>query len=85
MEVGWGSPTKSPAALSLLAVPCTTPWAHREYQLFCYDRVALPTTATAKQREGKPDHGPQPKISAKYKNQAPHLSSVYKNTVYTQS
>ena len=30
MEAGWGSPTKTPAALSPLAVTSTTPWAHKE-------------------------------------------------------
>lgn len=68
MEAGQGSPTKTPAALSPLAVPSTTPWAHREYQLFCRDRVALPTTAAAKEREGKPGYGLQPKIDTVYKN-----------------
>lgn len=85
MEAGRGSPTKTPAALSPLAVPSTTPWAHREYQLFCCERVALPTTAAAKEREGKPGYGPQPKIDTIYKNQATHLGLVYKNIVYTQS
>lgn len=68
MEAGQGSPTKTPAALSPLAVPSTTPWAHREYQLFCSDQVALPTTAAAKEREGKPGYGLQPKIDTVYKN-----------------
>lgn len=85
MEAGQGSPTKTPAALSLLAVPSTTPWAHREYQLFCCDRVAQPTTAATKEREGKPGYGPQPKIDTIYKNQATFLGLVYKNIVYTQS
>lgn len=87
MEAGWGSPTKTPAALSLWAVPSTTPWAHREYQLFCWDLVALPTTAAAKEGEGKPGYGQQPKIDTIYiyKNQATHLVLVYKNIVYTQS
>lgn len=66
MEVGWGSPTKTPAALSPSAVPSSTPWPHREY-LFCCDRAALPTTAAAKEREGKPGYGQQPKIDTIYK------------------
>lgn len=57
MEADWGSPTKTPTAMSPLAVPSTTPWAHREYQLFCCDLVALPTTAAAKEREGRPGYG----------------------------
>lgn len=64
MEAAWGSPTKTPTALSPLAVPSTTPWAYREYQLFCCDLVALPTTAAAKEREGRPG---QPKIDTIFK------------------
>lgn len=84
MEAGWGSPTKSPAALNPLAVPSATPWEHKEYQLFCCDRVALPTTAAAKEREGKPGCSQQPKIDTTYKNQVTHLGLVYKNIVYAQ-
>lgn len=85
MVACWGSPTKTPTALSPLAVPSTTPWERKEYQLFCCDREALPTTAAAKEREGKPGYGHQPKIDTTYKNQAAHLGLVYKNIVFAQA
>lgn len=82
IEEGWGSPTKTSTSLSPLAVPSTTPWAYKEYQLFCWDLVALPTTAAAKERPG---YDQKPKIDTIFKNQATHLGLVCKNTVYTQS
>lgn len=85
MEAGWGSPTKTPTSPSPLAVPSTTPWAYREYQLFCCNLVALPTTAAAKEREGRPGYDQKPKMDTIFKNQATHLGLVCKNTVYTQS
>lgn len=85
MEAGWESPTKTPGALSAWPVPSTTPWTHRNCQRFCPDQAALPTTAAAKEGEGKPGYGQQPKIGTIYKNQVTLLVLVYKNIVCTQS
>lgn len=72
-----GSPTKTPAvALAAFSDP---PWVHREYQLFCCDRVGLPTTATSQEREGKPGYGPHPKIDPIF------YIYIYRSLVYTQS
>lgn len=71
INVGWGSPTKT----------LFPPWEHKEYRLFCYDGMALPTTAMAKEREGKPGDSQQPSIDAAYKNKATYFCHVYKNIV----
>lgn len=76
---GLGKPHQKPSSTESLG--CTlryTLGAHKEYQLFCCDLVALPTTAAAKEREGKPGHSQQLKIDTTYKNQATHLGLVYK-------
>lgn len=60
----WGragdAPPRSLAARSPLAVRFH--YTQQEYQLFCWDAAALPTTAAAKEREGKPGCGQQAKI-----------------------
>lgn len=79
MVVVWGTPSKSPAAQSVLAGASILPREHKESHLFCCDWAALPTTAAAKEREGKPAYSQKPKIDAAYKNQATNLSHVYKS------
>lgn len=79
-----GKPHQNPSSTESLG--CSLHYTlGRKYQLFCCNRVGLPTTAITKEREGKLGYCKQPKIDTIYKNQAPHLIQVYKNIVYTQS
>lgn len=77
---------EAPPKLSQHSVPWPVPRLHpRHTENTSSVREVLPTTAAAKEREGKPSYGQQPKIDPIYTNQATHLGLLYKNIVYTQS